>query len=285
MKRHIWITIISISMIVSLPACSEKGSCKDGHTWVEATCSEPKTCSVCGTTEGEALGHAWLANTPNYQQAKTCSRCYEVEGDPLEAEFAKKGLAIETEWDKEHTITTPCYNDESKTTNGKYRFSNLRKVVSDDTLGLGAIDGYEWLIFDLICKYDDANAQKYGYTGVFSVGMDYYDTYNVGNSDLGTMFVPGKTDLESVDCFAINWNGENYPECMFLWGEYTDGWNKEGTICISQHTTYIRIPTGYDGIVISLIANGSDVIDKIDTGEKVIDCLDDKCLNFRVINK
>ncbi len=28
-----------------------------GHTWVDATCTEPKKCSVCGTTEGEALGH------------------------------------------------------------------------------------------------------------------------------------------------------------------------------------------------------------------------------------
>jgi len=28
-----------------------------GHTWTEATCTAPKTCSVCGATEGEALGH------------------------------------------------------------------------------------------------------------------------------------------------------------------------------------------------------------------------------------
>ena len=27
------------------------------HTWVEADCDTPKTCSVCGETEGEALGH------------------------------------------------------------------------------------------------------------------------------------------------------------------------------------------------------------------------------------
>ncbi len=27
------------------------------HTWTEATCTAPKTCSVCGATEGEALNH------------------------------------------------------------------------------------------------------------------------------------------------------------------------------------------------------------------------------------
>ncbi len=30
-----------------------------GHTWVDATCTEPKTCSVCSATEGSAMGHDW----------------------------------------------------------------------------------------------------------------------------------------------------------------------------------------------------------------------------------
>ncbi len=29
------------------------------HSWLEATCTEEKTCSVCGEVEGEALGHSW----------------------------------------------------------------------------------------------------------------------------------------------------------------------------------------------------------------------------------
>ena len=39
-----------------------------GHTWVEATCTEPKTCSSCGETEGEALGHIAGADG-------LCTRC------------------------------------------------------------------------------------------------------------------------------------------------------------------------------------------------------------------
>ena len=36
------------------------------HDWVEATCTEPKTCSVCGATEGDPLGHNWAeAPVPN----------------------------------------------------------------------------------------------------------------------------------------------------------------------------------------------------------------------------
>ena len=29
----------------------------NAHTWTNATCTAPKTCSVCGATDGEALGH------------------------------------------------------------------------------------------------------------------------------------------------------------------------------------------------------------------------------------
>ncbi len=54
-------------------------SCK--HEWNEATCTEPKTCSKCGETEGEPLGHRWedaTCTTP-----KTCAVCGETEGKPL----------------------------------------------------------------------------------------------------------------------------------------------------------------------------------------------------------
>ena len=306
MKKKVIGIILTISIIATLTACGgatptteetvnaepaaetteekEEGPCKDGHTWIDATCTEPKTCSVCGATEGEALGHDWLENTPNYQQPKTCSRCNETDGDPLEPEFEKKGLAVETEWDKEFLITQPCYSNYSMTTVGRHRFSNLRRTVSDNDLGLEAAEGYEWLIFDFICKYDDANAAAYGFSGVFNSGMDYYDTYNVGNSNLGDMFEPGETDLETVEHFTVNWYGEDYPECMLLWGEYTGPeWNTETLTCINEHTIYIRIPTGYDGIVISMLVPGSDAISKYDAGEMVVDCLDNTCVNFRVI--
>ena len=29
------------------------------HNWLDATCTEPKTCTVCGKTEGEPLGHSY----------------------------------------------------------------------------------------------------------------------------------------------------------------------------------------------------------------------------------
>ena len=40
------------------------------HSWLDATCTEPKTCELCGETEGEALGHDL---TQHEAQAPTCT--------------------------------------------------------------------------------------------------------------------------------------------------------------------------------------------------------------------
>lgn len=51
------------------------------HEWKEATCTEAKTCDVCGKMEGAALGHKWL--DPTCTKPKTCSACSETEGEAL----------------------------------------------------------------------------------------------------------------------------------------------------------------------------------------------------------
>lgn len=51
------------------------------HEWLEATCTSPKKCVLCGKTEGEALGHTWIEAT--YDSPKTCSVCGATEGSPL----------------------------------------------------------------------------------------------------------------------------------------------------------------------------------------------------------
>ena len=68
--------------------------CAHEHTWKEATCTEPKTCSKCGETEGEPLGHVW--QDPTCSKAKACERCGE-----------KEGYALGHDW-KEATCTEPA---------------------------------------------------------------------------------------------------------------------------------------------------------------------------------
>ena len=70
--------------------CAEPKTCSDcgetegealGHQWKDATCTEAKTCTVCGETEGEALGHQWKDATCT--EPKTCTACGETEGEAL----------------------------------------------------------------------------------------------------------------------------------------------------------------------------------------------------------
>jgi len=77
--------------------CSEEGvkaftceTCKEtyteaigklAHTFADATCDTPKTCTVCKATEGEAAGHTFADATCN--TAKTCSVCGATEGEAL----------------------------------------------------------------------------------------------------------------------------------------------------------------------------------------------------------
>ena len=49
-----------------------------GHNWINATCSTPKTCSVCKATEGSTAGHTWKSATCTLP--KTCSNCGATEG-------------------------------------------------------------------------------------------------------------------------------------------------------------------------------------------------------------
>lgn len=56
MKKRILIFSLSLLLCLLVGGCKEKTPCeKDGHTWNEATYVAPKTCSVCGETEGEKL--------------------------------------------------------------------------------------------------------------------------------------------------------------------------------------------------------------------------------------
>ena len=61
--------------------CGETEGVALGHTWTEATCTAPKTCKTCNATEGAALGHDWEDATCT--APKTCKACHATEGSAL----------------------------------------------------------------------------------------------------------------------------------------------------------------------------------------------------------
>lgn len=79
MKKYKVFYILSILILV----LSLSGCCM--HSYIEATCTEPKTCSKCGVTEGVAKGHTFHEATCN--APKTCEICGYTEGEKLEHRF------------------------------------------------------------------------------------------------------------------------------------------------------------------------------------------------------
>ena len=61
--------------------CGETEGAALGHVWMAATCEDPKTCEVCAATEGEAKGHALVEAT--CEEPKHCENCRFEEGDAL----------------------------------------------------------------------------------------------------------------------------------------------------------------------------------------------------------
>lgn len=49
-----------------------------GHAWGEADCTTPATCSVCGTAEGDALGHDWSGECDTECNRESCSATREA---------------------------------------------------------------------------------------------------------------------------------------------------------------------------------------------------------------
>lgn len=76
MKKNITVIILFLLTTGILSGCGHQ------HVWQEATCTEPKTCTECGETEGSPLGHTWTAATCTIP--KTCSVCGETDGTALE---------------------------------------------------------------------------------------------------------------------------------------------------------------------------------------------------------
>lgn len=78
-KKAIFSLVLGIVLLMLLASCG----CK--HEWNEATCTEPKTCTKCSITEGDALGHKFgvsrtvvipTCTEPGVSEA-VCSECGE----------------------------------------------------------------------------------------------------------------------------------------------------------------------------------------------------------------
>lgn len=62
------------------------------HTWQDATCTVPKTCSKCGATEGQTAAHQWIDATCS--APKTCSVCGQTTGNIGQHTYNDQGKCV-----------------------------------------------------------------------------------------------------------------------------------------------------------------------------------------------
>ena len=117
------------------PTCTEGGytvhtcACGDsytdgqtpavGHGWKAATCTSPKICTVCGTTDGGIPGHSWQEATCT--EGKTCTVCGTVGGSKLGHDWA------------DATCKDPRICKRCEATEGKALGHNYNSVVTEPT--------------------------------------------------------------------------------------------------------------------------------------------------------
>jgi len=81
------------------------------HQWKEADCLNPACCSLCGETQGEALGHDWAE--ADCLTAACCTLCGETQGEALGHDWAEADCAT-----PEHC--TRCEETRGETTAHSY---------------------------------------------------------------------------------------------------------------------------------------------------------------------
>lgn len=244
----------------SVPVCEI-----NGHSWVDATCEAAKICSVCGEVEGEALGHSWVE--ANYQASKSCTMCGTTEGEALTAAFEEYGLAINvTAGETPYEYVTNCYSQPDLKTVGKLYVSGCSVVPADETHE--ALDGYEWRSVSVRILFDDDNAYNYG-MNVKTCTENYYD---IAGWDASSHEV-----ADGVRGYTVNFNGVEYTECLYV-GSGVSFSDWEDHACWATFTISVRVPIGYDGVVIGF----RDASIEWGDGQYIYDVADENTLFFRM---
>lgn len=219
--------------------------CGHEHTWTDATCTQPKTCSECGETEGEPLGHTFAPAT--YQQPATCTVCGATEGDPLPPAFEEMGVQGQfMELGQTYNYLTLCYDNPTVKTNCEVTVTDYQVIDSDENHP--AKEGYEWRIANFDVHVYDTNSQAFGYQ-IKWFPVDYYDFVSVADSAVSTDTVDPV--LGTLTTFTVNINGQDYP-CERYTTSSSTGWNETGDSLNIYREYDFLVPKGYDGAVVAL---------------------------------
>lgn len=67
------LALVAVVVLIFSLALSGQGEEPCSHSWMDADCTNPRTCRLCGAVSGMAEGHQWTE--ANYNAPKTCITC------------------------------------------------------------------------------------------------------------------------------------------------------------------------------------------------------------------
>jgi len=253
--EHTW----TEARCLSPKTCSECGATEGetiDHNWSDATCEEPKTCSLCGETEGEALGHTWMdADCENPQK---CSECGATEGEALGHNFTEATYWTEKTCDAcgatEGGVLEPDF----------VKYGMPVEMELEQKYDMITVYGKEGTakFYNYDCFYDSdvlESIDGYIFQEIY-VDLYYSDPYNRVDTGVWTedyYDIKGHDDTiadigddypkwDYARQYTLHWQGEDYTECI-----RTD---KSEWVGNTYRTHYIfRVPEGYDGNALGII--------------------------------
>lgn len=287
--QHQWVDAdCKVPKTCSLCGATEGGAL--GHTWIGANCEAPKTCAVCSQTEGEALGHSWT--DANCEAPKTCAVCGKTDGEALghtwtDANYqAPKICSVCNTADGEPL--TPDFEklgiDVITAEMGvEYDyFATCSENTSKTTVGKVVFSSH--YILDSDEKHEAADGYQWHileYTITFNDdnAWDYGTSVRTGYANYyrtGTSFDHSNADTKH---FSVNYNGVERDQCMIQKGDiHYDGW--VGRTCTFTCNTSWRVPSGYDGYIFILY----DYFTEWEEGQHFYEFMDENTLYFRFDN-
>ena len=209
------------------------------HSWQDADCENSKTCTDCGETEGEALGHD--GTEANYQDPSVCSRCGLELAPALQADMEKYGFTEFMEVGATYDYHTVCNKNRGVTTVAEVTVN--RYEIFDSADGYPAKDGYEWRIVEMQALFHEQNAKSYGSV----TASNYEDYYTIELHDDTDVY----DEETEISTFSVSYHGEIMEATERIVSNWS-GWHYVGgrQIDICTVTWEFCVPKGYDGVVI-----------------------------------
>lgn len=176
------------------------------HSWQQATCTDPEICERCGAIRGSVLGHAW--RSADCEHPKTCDNCGKTEGAPLGHAWQEatcenprtcencgqtEGEALGHDW-QEATGTEPETCSRCGETRGKPK-GYIEQMEGD-------WEQLKWGNSNTWCFAANASIRN-----VKSLTVKFRPEFNSGVNVYKWKFLYRKTDGTWVEYGSFEWNG------------------------------------------------------------------------------